>query len=291
MNGIWTEIIIGDQILSKVQLLDNGSLCVSSDMNMQSCVLKVPQNISKLSVTIRVLESIDILKPLEEIKLELLREKSISSFWGKLLGGSTLMETKINVFYNKADEHSICVGFVSQHFQPSKYVISLNHFCGGDQEINTTHIHKESDEDTHESQKNEYTNAKDCFINNIDKFEKLILLTSIRREIGESAEKVSADWENAILSIRQSNSLHAEFLKYKQNLDAWLLHLKSWGLKQDLCKEYPGAIIDSHKYYKIDGSIDIEKQYVVLLPCWTLWKTSNGKSEEIIVSVGLIKEK
>lgn len=286
MNGIWTEIIIGDQILSKVQLLDNGSLCVSSDMNMQSCVLKVPQNISKLSVTIRVLESIDILKPLEEIKLELLREKSISSFWGKLLGGSTLMETKINVFYNKADEHNICVGFVSQHFQPSKYVISLNHFCGGDQEINATYIHRESDEETHECPPIEQTNAKDCFINNIDKFAELIPLTSIRK-----TNSMSAEWENVILSIQHSGPLYAEFIKYKHNMEAWLLHLMSWGLKQDRCKEYPGSLIDSHKYFAKDGMLDITKQYVVLSPCWTLWKSDNGMLQEIVVSIGLIKEK
>lgn len=288
MKNIWTEVIIGNQRLPIVQLSDNGQLCIASDMNMQSYVLKTQQSVSKILIKIRIFEgdNVNALQPLKEAKLELSREKSISFFLGRLIGGNGIMNIKINVFYNKADSHSICIGFVSQYFQSNKYIVFLDLSTEDSIEMLQHHNSKLDNSENNEKSKENPPDAKDCFIRNIDKFAELIPLTSIQKN-----KKIVAEWEETILSIQQSSALYADFLNYKQNLDVWLLHLKSWGVKQDSCKEYPGCLIDSQRYFTEDGAFDTEKQYVVLSPCWTLWKNNGSKNEEVIVSVGLIKEK
>lgn len=287
MKNVWTEVTIGGQKMPIVQLSNNGKLCLASDMNMQSCVLRTKQSVSKIPVQIKLYkgESVESLQSLKDVNIELVREKSFFSVLGRIVGGRGVMNVKIDVFYNKADNNGVCIGFVSQYFQPNKYIMTLGSLA------NESEIRQHSNDfigqtKSTESQLENYIDAKDCFLKNVEKFCEVIPLTSIQKD-----NKIVAEWERIIISLPKSSSLYADFQSYKQNLSAWLLHLKSWGLKQDTCKEYPGCLIDTQRYFTKDGSIDPNKQYVVLSPCWTLWKNVEGKNREIIVSVGLIKEK
>lgn len=288
MKNVWTEVTIGGQKMPIVQLSNNGRLCLASDMNMQSCILRTKQSISKISVQIKLYkgESVESLQYLKDVNIELVREKSFFSVLGRMVGRNGLMNVKIDVFYNKAENNGICIGFISQYFQSNKYIVTLGNLAN-ESEIrlypNDSFIGQVK---STESQPENYIDAKDCFLKNVEKFYEVIPLTSIQKD-----NKIVSEWEKIIISLPLSSSLYADFQSYKQNLSAWLLHLKSWGLKQDTCKEYPGCLIDTQRYFTKDGSIDPNKQYVVLSPCWTLWKNGEGKNEEIVVSVGLIKEK
>lgn len=288
MKNVWTEVTIGGQKMPIVQLSNNGRLCLASDMNMQSCSMRVKQSVSRIPVQIKLYEgeTVESLQSVKDVNIELVRESSFFSVLGRLVGGNGLMNIKVDVFYNKADNNGVCIGFVSQYFQSNKYIVALGNITN-DSEI------KQHSSDSFvghtlnpDKQSESYISAKDCFIENVEKFCEVIPLTSIQKD-----NKIIAEWEKIIVSLPQSSSLYADFQSYKQNLSAWLLHLKSWGLKQDSCKEYPGSLIDSERYFTKDGGIDPNKQYVVLSPCWTLWKNCDGKNEELIVSVGLIQEK
>ena len=288
MENIWTEVTIGEQTLPIVQLSNKGKVCIASDMNVQSCVLGIKQRVSKIPIKIRIYEgaSSESLKSLRDVHIDLVREKSFFSILGRIVGGNGMMNVNIDVFYNKAENEGDCIGFVSQHFKSNKYIVSLGaqtNYSEGPQYTNDNIV---GEEQVKYSQQKSYIDAKECFLKNVESFCEVIPLTLIQKE-----NIIVTEWENIILSLPQSSSLYDDFQNYKHNMSAWLLHLKSWGLKQDTCKEYPGFLIDTQRYFTKEGSIDTNKRYIVLSPCWTLWKNVGGKNEEIIVSVGLIKEK
>ena len=81
-----------------------------------------------------------------------------------------------------------------------------------------------------------------------------------------------------------------EFKKYTSNLDTWLKLLCSWGVKQDGCKQYPGMLIRTGYYITEDNvAIEQERNYKVIVPCWTMWIEENGKRVEKLLSKGLVK--
>lgn len=125
------------------------------------------------------------------------------------------MNVKIDIFYNKAENNGVCVGFVSQYFQSNKYIVTLGNLAN-ESEIrlhpNDSFIGQVK---STESQSENYIDAKDCFLKNVEKFCEVIPLTSIQKD-----NKIVSEWEKIIISLPLSSSLYADFLTKK-------VHIKS----------------------------------------------------------------
>ena len=73
MKNVWTEVTIGGQKMPIVQLSNNGRLCLASDMNMQSCSMRVKQSVSRIPVQIKLYEgeTVESLQSVKDVNIEL----------------------------------------------------------------------------------------------------------------------------------------------------------------------------------------------------------------------------
>lgn len=273
MEQKWIQIRIGKTFLNPVMIFNGRMFCHSNTMQTQSCTLNIPQRLVDVPIEFIYQEgNTPNGKEIYRESVNLSREKGVLNTLSMILGGNRVHPVRIDVYFNE-NEEGLCIGFLAPRFIPTKYVVKSEYWKITDEPQN-----KSSTVPTGKP-------AKEVFVNNYHKFGELLPITAAHADIN-----IVIKWENVIRSIEDSDLLIYEFHKYVDNLDTWLKLLSSWGLKQDGCKQYPGMLINTDNYATDDMiSIDEERNYKVLVPCWTMWIEENGKRREKLVSKGLVK--
>lgn len=272
MSKSWIQIKIGKKVFAPVMIHDGIAACHASTMPTLSCTLSIPQRIIDIPIEFIYTkgEGTSVIESFRE-SINMSREKGIVNAISMILGRNRTNIVKIDIFFNE-NEDGLCIGFLASRYLPTKYIVKGEYW---------------NSKDSNTSWKSISTGkpAKDVFINNYHVFKELLPLTAAHADIN-----IVNKWENTIKSIEDSDMLFIEFKKYADNIDTWLKLLCSWGLKQDGCKQYPGILINT-EYYTTDDMISIEEErdYKVIVPCWTIWIEENGKRNEKLVSKGFVK--
>lgn len=258
-------------MFSPIMIFDGSLACHSNTMPTLSCTLNIPRRIVNVPVDFIYQEGdTPNGKEIYRDRINLSREKGIVNTLSMILDGNRVHPVRIDIYFNE-NEEGLCIGFLASRFIPIKYVVKGDYWKITDApHSSTVPIGKP---------------AKEVFVNNYQRFGELLPLTAAHADID-----IVYKWENVIKSIVDSDLLLHEFKKYADNLDTWLKLLCSWGLKQDGCKQYPGILINSNNYSTDDNlAIDQERNYKVIVPCWTIWVDENGKRTEMLVSKGFVK--
>ena len=272
MDKIWLQIKIGKKVFDPILIYDGVAACHSNEMPTLSCTLNIPQRIVDIPIEfVYTKGDCTCDKECFRESINMSREKGFVNTISMILGRNRNNIVKIDIFFNE-NEDGLCIGFLASRYLPTKYIVKGEYWNRKDGKISQESIPLGKP-------------AKDVFINNYQVFNELLPLTAAHADIN-----IVNKWENAIKSITDSDMLFMEFKKYANNLDTWLKILCSWGLKQDGCKQYPGMLINTD-YYAIDDMISIEEErnYKVIVPCWTIWVEDNGKRIEKLVSKGVVK--
>lgn len=272
MSKSWIQIKIGKKVFAPVMIHDGIAACHVSTMPTLSCTLSIPQQIVDIPIEFiyEKGEGTSVKESFRE-SINMSREKGIVNAISMIFGRNRTNIVKIDIFFNE-NEDGLCIGFLASRYLPTKYVVKGEYWNSKDSKTSQESISIGKP-------------AKDVFINNYHMFNKLLPLTAAQADIN-----IINKWESTIKSIEDSGMLFVEFKKYADNLDMWLKLLCSWGLKQDGCKQYPGILINTDNYATDDNiAIDEERNYKVIVPCWTIWIEENGKRIEKLVSKGFVK--
>lgn len=273
MSKSWIQIKIGNKVLAPIMIYDGTVACHINTMPTLSCTLNIPQRILDIPIEFTYLKG-DGTSGKEYFResIKMSSEKGIVNTLSRIFGGNHTTNIKIDIFFNE-NEEGLCVGFLALRYMPTKYIVKGEYRNSGD---------RKKDQ---ESNASFGKSAKEIFVNNYQVFKYLLPLTATHAD-----SNILDKWEKAIKSIENSYLLYMEFKKYTDNLDTWLKLLCSWGLKQDGCKQYPGILINTDNYATNDNiAIDEERNYKVIVPCWTIWIEENGKRIEKLVSKGFVK--
>lgn len=273
MNKSWIQIKIGKKVLAPIMIYDGITACHTNTMPTLSYTLNIPQRIIDIPIEITYIKEDGICnKECFRESINMSQEKGIVNAISMLLGRNRTNMVKIDIFFNE-NEDGLCIGFLAPRYIPTKYIVKDEYRNNSDRKASQNF--------------NAPTGkpAKDVFVNNYQLFSELLPLTVAHTDIN-----IVSKWENTIKSIVDSDMLFIEFKKYVDNLELWLKLLYSWGLKQDRCKQYPGALINIENYITEDNiAIEQERIYKVTVPCWTIWIEENGKRIEKLVSKGWVK--
>lgn len=273
MSKSWIQIKIGNKILAPIMIYDGTVACHINTMPTLSCTLNIPQRILDIPIEFTYLKG-DGTSGKEYFResIKMSSERGIVNTLSRIFGGNHTTNVKIDIFFNE-NEEGLCVGFLALRYMPTKYIVKGEYRNSGN---------RKKDQ---ESNASFGKSAKEIFVNNYQVFKYLLPLTATHADLN-----ILDKWEKAIKSIENSDLLYMEFKKYTDNLDTWLKLLCSWGLKQDGCKQYPGILINTDNYATDDNiAIDEERNYKVIVPCWTIWIEENGKRIEKLVSKGFVK--
>lgn len=273
MSKSWIQIKIGSKVFAPIMIYDGTAACHVNTMPTLSCTLKFPQRILEIPIEFTYLKGDGISgKEYFRESIKMSREKGLVNTISRIFERDRINIVKIDIFFNK-NEEGLCIGFLAPKYIPTKYIVKGEYWNSED---------REKAQDSNASFEKL---AKEIFVNNYQVFNELVPLTAAYADIN-----IVDKWENAIKSIDNSDMLYMEFKKYTNNLDTWLKLLCSWGLKQDRCKQYPGILINANNYATDDNiAIDEERNYKVIVPCWTIWIEENGKRIEKLVSKGFVK--
>ena len=272
MSKSWIQIKIGKKVFAPVMINDGIAACHTSTMLTLSCTLSIPQRIVDIPIEFIYTKGEETsAKECFRESINMSREKGIVNTISMILGRNRTNIVKIDIFFNE-NEDGLCIGFLASRYLPTKYIVKGEYWNSKDSITRQESIPIGKP-------------AKVVFINNYHMFNELLPLTAAHADIN-----IVKKWEKAIKSIEDSDMLFIEFKKYADNLDTWLKLLCSWGLKQDGCKQYPGILINIDNYTTDDMiPIEEERNYKVIVPCWTIWIEENGKRIEKLVSKGLVK--
>lgn len=273
MSKSWIQIKIGNKVFAPIMIYDGVVACNINTMPTLSCTLNIPQRILDIPIEFTYLKGEKTSdKECFRESINLKRETGLINTISMIIGRSRTNIVKIDIFFNE-NEEGLCIGFLAPRYLPTKYIVKGEYRNSNDK--NTCQ----------ESVIPNGKPAKDVFINNYPIFSELLPITTSHTDIN-----IVNKWENTIKSIANSDMLLMEFKKYTNNLDTWLKLLCSWGLKQDGCKQYPGMLIRTGYYITEDNvAIEQERNYKVVVPCWTIWIEENGKRVEKLLSKGLVK--
>lgn len=273
MSKSWIQIKIDNKVLAPIMIYDGTVACHINTMPTLSCTLNIPQRILDIPIEFTYLKG-DGTSGKEYFResIKMSSERGIVNTLSRIFGGNHTTNVKIDIFFNE-NEEGLCVGFLAPRYMPTKYIVKGEYRNSGN---------RKKDQ---ESNASFGKSAKEIFVNNYQVFKYLLPLTATHAD-----SNILDKWEKAIKSIENSDLLYMEFKKYTDNLDTWLKLLCSWGLKQDGCKQYPGVLINTDNYATDDNiAIDEERNYKVIVPCWTIWIEGNGKRIEKLVSKGFVK--
>lgn len=271
MENVWLEIIVEGEKLAPVQIIRDGNFSIQDDMNVQSLAIKFKEKTTLLNISIIGYkgENLSSANKFFEKKKHFDRVNNLSYYLSRVIAGNAYTSAKINVFYNIIDSETVCVGFVSQKFESFKVDVKVV-----DPEIQTKIAQENGDSFISD------ITAKEIFTSNYINFTPLIpeLLT----------DKLSDEWENVIKLIPNSQNLFKLYISYKYNPKGLLGLVKSWGVKYDMCKLYPKALVDLNKYYISEDELQHNELYGVISPCWTIWIEDNGKRLEKVIAKGIL---
>lgn len=273
MKRYWLQIKIGDKILNPILIFDGYSACTALSMKTLSCNIKTSHNTSSIPISFGYVEEYDNKQQIVyKETIQLVKQTNvISSLLGNIFRAIAESFLQVEIFFNDTNE-GLCIGFLSSRLKPTKYLVKKD-FRG----IKTT----ETPDGV-----SDILSAKETFVSNYSVWGDLLKLSS------ETNDENVSKWEKCISSIPNSSDLQVEFSKYKNNLDTWIKLLQSWGLKKDCCKQYPGILVDSNRYDLVNQKqIHEDANYIVVIPCWTIWIDTNGIKTEKIVSKGILKQK
>lgn len=273
MSKSWIQIKIGNKVFAPIMIYDGVVACNINTMPTLSCTLNIPQRILDIPIEFTYLKGEKTSdKECFRESINLTRETGLINTISMIIGRSRTKIVKIDIFFNE-NEDGLCIGFLAPRYLPTKYIVKGEYRNSNGKNIR------------HESIIPNGKLAKDVFINNYPIFSELLPITASHADIN-----IVNKWENTIKSIANSDMLLMEFKKYTSNLDTWLKLLCSWGVKQDGCKQYPGMLIRTGYYITEDNvAIEQERNYKVIVPCWTMWIEENGKRVEKLLSKGLVK--
>lgn len=273
MSKSWVQIKIGNKVLAPIMIYDGTVACHINTMPTLSCTLNISQCILDIPIEFTYLKGDGISgKEYFRESIKMSPERGLVNTLSRIFGSRRTNIVNIDIFFNK-NEEGLCIGFLCPRYIPTKYIVKGEHWNNEDRK-------KEVDSNALCGKP-----AKEIFVNNYQEFKDLLSLTAAHAD-----SNILDKWEKAIKSIENSDLLYMEFKKYTDNLDTWLKLLCSWGLKQDGCKQYPGILINTDNYATDDNiAIDEERNYKVIVPCWTIWIEENGKRIEKLVSKGFVK--
>lgn len=272
MSKRWVQIKIGKKAFAPVMIHDGITACHANTMPTLSCTLSIPQRVVDIPIEFIYTKG-DGTNDKECFResINMSREKGFVNVISMILGRNRTNIVKIDIFFNE-NEDGLCIGFLASRYLPTKYIVKGEYWNGKDNKTSRESVFNGKP-------------AKDVFVNNYQMFNELLPLTAAHADI-----YIVNKWENTIKSIEDSDMLFTEFKKYTDDLDTWLKLLCAWGLKQDGCKQYPGILINTDNYASDDMiSIEEERNYKVIVPCWTIWIEENGKRIEKLVSKGVVK--
>lgn len=274
----WIKIKIGSTFLPPVLLSDGSTKCNALSMPSLECVLSIPQNSKEIPVVLIYCKGDNYTEFMHD-RVSIQKEGGFLTTVSSILGGSKKTHVTVDVLFND-NEEGLCIGFLVSRFKPTKYV------------LNKSFLNSNGNIDDQENLEIKSTpilirnSPKDIFIKNYSLFGKLLQCS-----ITNSDNSIISDWEKQIHLIPQNEPLYEAFQKHKNSIPTWIKLLCSWGLKRDLCKRYPGClIVDEHYKTEDHVPIDSDKDYEVLLPCWTIWIEENGQSIEKTVISGLVRQ-
>lgn len=273
MKRYWLHIRIGNIEIKPILIFDGYSVCTAISMKSLSCIVKITHNTPNLLIEFGYIEEYNETKRLvykDSISL-IKRNNIVDAILGNIIRGNTTTKVTVEIFFNQTEE-GLCVGFLSNKFKPTKYVV--NNKYRGEKTVKQ------------KQQVADILSAKTFFILNHHVFSDL--LVSIASDTINN-EYIS-QWEQRIASFPDSSDLLIVFDKYKDDFSAWIKLLLSWGLKKDGCKQYPGLLVNLDRYDLADNyQINQSANYQVISPCWTIWIEQNGIKTEKIVSKGILK--
>ena len=273
MKRYWLQIKIGNKLLNPILIFDGNSACTALSMKTLSCNIKTSYNTSSIPVSFGYVEEYDNKRQIVYNEcIQLVKQTNvISSLLGNIFRGITESSLQVEVYFNDTNE-GLCIGFLSSRFKPTKYLVKKK-FRGIKAAETPNGVP-------------DIFSAKETFVSNYSAWGDLLKLSS------ETNDENISKWEKCISSIPNSSDLQVEFSKYKNNLETWIKLLQSWGLKKDGCKQYPGILADSNRYDLVNQEqIHEDANYIVLIPCWTIWIDTNGIKTEKNVSKGILKQK
>lgn len=273
MKNYLLQIKIGNKVLSPILIYDGKNACGASSMKTLSCSVITLQSRLDVPVVFEYIEDSDgEIKSIYHESIKLQRQRSfIISAISRMIGEHTKEQISIEIFFNDTKE-GLCIGFLSSKLKPARYLVN-NDYRGGKQVEVTTQV-------------SNVLLAKEIFVSNYAVFSDLLMLTQ------KTDNEWKSKWEQVIASIPNSSDLQIELTRYKDNLEAWIKLLQSWGLKKDGCKQYPGILVDLDRYDIVDNEqLWDGANYIVVSPCWTIWIEFNGIKTEKIVSKGILKQK
>lgn len=279
----WVKITVGSTESQLFQLTNRGISTLSGKMYTQ-----------KMDIKIDVLRDVllkfnfyegnteDSLKPLYQESLTIELEKGWGLYVDRFISFATkssfVKQRILDVFFND-NIGGIWIGLLINGYKSTKYIYKLD--TNSQTESPVEDCSDVANEDAMRT-----PSDKEVFISNINEFAELLNMISL------SEEDLMGLWAKTIESLPNSTKLKKTFESCSGNLNYWINLLKSWGLKRDTCKWYPGLLVDESRYtVETSSLIDDSESYDVIEPCWTMWIEENNVRKEIIVTKGLLYER
>lgn len=271
MKRYWLHIRIGNIEIKPILIFDGYSACTAISMKSLSCIVNTSHITPNILIEFGYIEEYqDTKRFVYKDSISLIKRNNIvDAILGNILRGNSTTKVTVEIFFNQTEE-GLCVGFLSNKFKPTKYIVN----------------DKYRGEKKEKQQVLDILSAKTIFILNHHVFSDLLVSISSDTINNE----YMSHWEQRIASLPKSSDLLLVFNKYKNNFSAWIKLLLSWGLKKDGCKQYPALLVNLDRYNLADNyQINQSANYQVISPCWTIWIEQNGIKTEKIVSKGILK--
>lgn len=279
-SSTWVKITVGSTESQLFQLTNRGISTLSGKMHTQKMDIKI-------DVLRDVLLKFNFYEGDTEDSLKSLRQESLTieletgcgiyvdRFISSITKSSFVKQRRLDIFFND-NIGGIWIGLLINGYKSTKYIYKLD--TNSQTESSVVDCSDVASEDVMGT-----PSDKDVFISNIKEFASLLNVTSL------SEEDLMALWAKTIESLPNSSKLKKTFESCSGNLNYWINLLKSWGLKRDTCKRYPGSLVDESRYSIEDSSlIDDLGSYDVIEPCWTIWFEENNVRKEIVVTQGVL---
>ena len=273
MKKYWLHIRIGNKEIKPILIFDGYSACTTLSMKPLSYIVNSSHNTPNILIEFEYIEDYNESKRLvDKDSISLIKRNNfVDAILGNILRGNATSKVTVEIFFNQTEE-GLCVGFLSNKFKPTKYIVN-NKYRGEE-------IAKQ------EQQVSDILSAKTIFILNHQVFSDLL----VSLDSNPVSDEYISQWEQRITSLPNSSDLLLVFNKYKNDFNAWIKLLLSWGLKKDGCKQYPGLLANLDRYNLADNNqVNQSANYNVISPCWTIWIEQNGIKTEKIVSKGILK--